>query len=68
MPEVQETFMFGYFPFNQSKNNAVLEPKTEHFRGLVGLETKAKDFKMCPRGQLRSQGGGAGGSSPPIGL
>ena len=59
--------MFGYFPFNQSKNNAVLEPRKGHFRGLVGFEakakdlsfeakTKAKDFKMCPRGQKRPRG------------
>ena len=40
------------FLFNQSKNNAVLGPVTEHFRGLVGVkakdlifEAKAKDFK-----------------------
>ena len=38
------------------KNNAVLEPRIGHFRGLVGFEAKAKDlsfeaknFKMCPR-------------------
>ena len=42
--------------FNQSKNNAVLEPRTAQFRRLVGFEakdlsfeTKAKDFKACPR-------------------
>ena len=39
------------FLFDESKNSAVLEPWTGHFRGLVGVEAKAKDFKMCPRGQ-----------------
>ena len=48
--------------FNQSKNNAVLEPRTGHFRKLVGLEgktkhlsceAKAKAFKMYPRGRSR---------------
>ena len=51
-------FFFFFILLNQSKNNAVLEPRTEHFRGLVGLQAKAKDlsfeakaknFKMCPR-------------------
>ena len=51
--KIQEIFMFGYFSFNQSKNKAVLEPRPEHFRGLVGLE--AKDLKMCPRGRPRGQ-------------
>ena len=41
-----------FFLFNQSKNNAVLEPSTGHILELVGFETKdlsfeAKDFKMC---------------------
>ena len=54
--------MLGYFPFNLSKNNAVLEPRTGHFRGFEGYRgrgqdrltpAKAKDFKMCPRGQGR---------------
>ena len=55
--KIQEFFIFGYFLFNQSKNYAVLEPMTGHFRGLVGFEVKAKDlsfkakdFKMCPGG------------------
>ena len=39
--------------FNNSKNRAVLEPRTGHFRGLAGFE--AKDFKLCPRGQGRPQ-------------
>ena len=48
------SFLFGYFRFNQSKNNAVLEPRTGNFCGIVGFEVKdlsfeAKDFKMCPR-------------------
>ena len=45
--------------FNNSKNSAVLEPRTGQFSRTWGLEakakdltfeTKAKDFKMCPRG------------------
>ena len=45
--------------FNNSKNTAVLEPRTGQFsrtRGLeakakdLSFEAKAKDFKMCPRG------------------
>ena len=63
--KIQEIFMFGYFPFNLSRNNAVLEQRTGHFRGLVGLDTKAKDlsfeakakdFKMYPSGRGRPQG------------
>ena len=55
--------------FNNSKNSAVLEPKTGQFSRTWGLEAKAKakdltfeakakakDFKMCPRGQGRPQG------------
>ena len=34
--------------FNNSKNTAVLEPRTGQFSRTSGLE--AKDFKMCPRG------------------
>ena len=61
--------LFGFFLLDQSKNNAVPEPRTGHFRGLVGFEAKAKDLsfeaqakylsfeakdlKMCPRGQER---------------
>ena len=36
--------------FNNSKNSAVLEPRTGQFLRTWGLEAKAKDFKMCPRG------------------
>ena len=43
--------------FNNSKNTAVLEPRTGQFSRTWGLEAKAKDltfqakdFKMCPRG------------------
>ena len=39
--------------FNNSKNTAVLEPRTGQFSRTWGLEAKAKDFKMCPRGQGR---------------
>ena len=35
--------------FNNSKNTAVLEPRTGQFSRICGLEAKAKDFKMCPR-------------------
>ena len=46
------------FLVNQSKNKVVLEPRTGHFRGLVGFEARAKDFKMCSRclGRPRGQG------------
>ena len=44
------------FLFNESKNSSVLEPTTEYFRRLVGFEAKAKNFKMCPRGQERLRG------------
>ena len=46
--------------FNNSKNSAVLEPRTGQFSRTWGLEAKAKDltleakakdFKMCPRGR-----------------
>ena len=40
--------------FNNSKNTAVLEPRTGQFSRTWGLE--AKDFKMCPRGRPRGQG------------
>ena len=36
--------------FNIPKNRAVLEPRTGQFSRTWGLEAKAKDFKMCPRG------------------
>ena len=42
--------------FNNSKNTAVLEPRTGQFSRTWGLEAKAKDFKMCPRGRPRGQG------------
>ena len=38
------------FLFNQSKSNAVLEPRKEHFRGLVGFEAQVK------KGHFRGQG------------
>ena len=40
--------------FNNSKNTAVLGPRTGQFSRTSGLE--AKDFKMCPRGRPRGQG------------
>ena len=48
--------------FNNSKDSAVLEPRTGQFSRTGGLEAKAKDltfeakakdFKMCPQGQGR---------------
>ena len=45
--------------FQRVKKGAVLEPRTGHFRGLVGFvakakdlnfEANAKDFKICSRG------------------
>ena len=51
--------------FNNSKNSAVLEPRTGQFSRTWGLEAKAKDltfeaeakdFKMCPEGRPRNQG------------
>ena len=39
------------FLFNESTNSSILEPATEYVRRLVGFEAKAKNFKMCPRGQ-----------------
>ena len=42
--------------FSNSKNTAVLEPRTGQFSRTWGLEAKAKDFKICPRGQGRPRG------------
>ena len=51
--------------FNNSKNTAVLEPRTGQFSRTWGFEAKAKDltfeakakdFKICPRGQGRPRG------------
>ena len=42
--------------FKIPKNSAVLEPRTGQFSRTWGLEAKAKDFKMCPRGQGRPRG------------
>ena len=44
--------------FNNSKNTAVLEPKTEQFSRAWGFQAKdltfeAKSIKMCPRGRQR---------------
>ena len=38
------------------KNSAVLGPRTGQFSRTWGFEAKAKDFKMCPRGQGRPRG------------
>ena len=42
--------------FNDSKNSAVLEPRTGQFSRTLSFEAKAKDIKMCPRGQGRPRG------------
>ena len=42
--------------FNDSKNSAVLKPRTVQFSRTWGFEAKAKDFKICPRGQGRPRG------------
>ena len=49
--------------FNNSKNSAVLEPRTGQFSRTWSLDAKAKDltfeakhFKMCPWGRSRGQG------------
>ena len=51
--------------FNDSKNSAVLEPRTGQFSRTRGFEAKAKDltfeakakdFKMCPQGQGHPRG------------
>ena len=42
-----------FYPF---KNNAVLKPRTGQFSRTWGFVAKAKNFKMCPRGQGRPQG------------
>ena len=39
--------------FNNSKNSAVLEPRTGQLSRSWGFEAKAKDFKMCPQGRPR---------------
>ena len=51
-------FSVVIFLFNESKNSAVSELRTSHFRGLEGFKATdlsfkatAKEFKMCPRGQ-----------------
>ena len=45
-----KNFSSGPQNFNNSKNTAVLEPRTGQFSRTWGLEAKTKDFKMCPRG------------------
>ena len=42
------------FLYHQSKNNAVLEPRKERFRGFLGFETLAKEGR--PGGQERPGG------------
>ena len=53
-PEVYVVFCLVIFLFIQSNNNAVLELRKEHFRGLVGFEAQAKEGR--PRGQGRPGG------------
>ena len=43
---ILEVFVVGYFPFQPIKKQAVLKPRTGHFRGLVGFETNAKDLSF----------------------
>ena len=62
--EVEVIFCLVIVLFNQSKNNAVLEPRTGPFRGLVGFLAKAKDFKKCPLGQGRPRGLHSSDTSP----
>ena len=61
----QKNFSSASQNFNNSKNSAVLEPRTGQLTRTWGLEAKAKDltfeakakdFKMCPRGRPRGQG------------
>ena len=54
--EAKVKIFLDYFPFHKSKINAVLEPKTGNFWGVIGFEVKAKnlsfeakDLKMCSR-------------------
>ena len=63
--EVNVVFHLVIFLLNQSKNNTFLEPRTGHFQGFVGFETKAKDlsfeaeakhFQTYPRGHPQDQG------------
>ena len=42
-PEVSVVFCLVIFLLNQSKNNAILKPRKEHIRVLVGFETKVKE-------------------------
>ena len=53
-PEDYVVFCLVIFLFNQSRNNAVLEPRKEHFGGLVGFEAQAKEIH--PQGQGRPGG------------
>ena len=46
----QKNFSSAPQNFNNSKNSVVLEPRTGQFSRTWGLEAKAKDFKMRPRG------------------
>ena len=39
------------FLFNQSKNNAVLKPRKEQFRGPVGFEAQAKEGRSRGKGR-----------------
>ena len=57
---LQKFFSGNLQSFNNSKNNAVLEPKTGYFSRTWDFEAKVKDIKMClwgrPRGQGRPRG------------
>ena len=46
----QKIFQALHKILTHSKNSAVLEPRTGQFSRTWGLEAKAKNFKICPRG------------------
>ena len=57
---LQKFFSGDLQNFKDSKNSTVLEPRTGQFSGtrlrsfeakVLTFKTKAKNFKMCPRGQ-----------------
>ena len=48
------SFVWLFSFLTNQKNNAVLQPRKEHFRGFVGFEAQAKERR--PRGQGRPGG------------
>ena len=55
-PDFPQGFWCFLTKFQRFKSSVVLEPRTRQFSRTGGLEAKAKDFKMCPRGQGRPRG------------